>query len=339
MVGKMINRLFPAGTRRRAALHNLLYRSEAPAWLRRNHRVLPAGGEKRLTRSLTDRYFTDPTYYPDPPSEYLATPEGASDMAAHLRDRLQMFRSSVVPWLDSAMPLRGSRVLEIGCGTGASTVALVEQGAQVVGVDVSEGALAVAQERCRLYGLEASFVCANAARLPTGMEFDCVIFFAVLEHMTWTERLAALSTAWRGLAPGCFLVVIETPNRLWHTDDHTSDEPFFNWISDEVALAYSGFTRRPVYNRAFCGAPFTEETRLLFSRWGRGVSFHDFAIAFSELPHNLPVVSCLTLYRRRRVAELLRPGTAKFEKILQRLAPEVHRAFFCRYLDLVFRKP
>ena len=58
------------------------------------------------------------------------------DIHAHLLGRLTINRERVVPWLDSLQSLKGSRILEIGCGTGASTVALLEQGARVTAIDV-----------------------------------------------------------------------------------------------------------------------------------------------------------------------------------------------------------
>ena len=49
--------------------------------------------------------------------------------------RLSRDRVAVIPWLDRTRPLRGSRILEVGCGRGASTVALAEQGAELIALD------------------------------------------------------------------------------------------------------------------------------------------------------------------------------------------------------------
>ncbi|HEY6454231.1 MAG TPA: hypothetical protein VIY90_03010, partial [Steroidobacteraceae bacterium] len=54
-----------------------------------------------------------------------------ADLDAHLWGRLQNDRRIIVPWLNAQRRLHGLRILEIGCGTGSSTVALAEQGAQV----------------------------------------------------------------------------------------------------------------------------------------------------------------------------------------------------------------
>ena len=50
----------------------------------------------------------------------------APDLRAHVRERLESDRRLVVPWLDDAKPLHGQQILEIGCGTGSSTIALAE---------------------------------------------------------------------------------------------------------------------------------------------------------------------------------------------------------------------
>ena len=337
-IRRAIKVLFPEGSPQHAAVANLL-RPQIPAALRQNHRSLPEEGQTRLKRSLVEKFFTDKSYYPDPPEVYLPTPVGQHDLNDHLFGRLESFRSSVVPWVNSVVPLTGRRILEIGCGTGASTVALAEQGAEVFGLDVSEGALAVGRDRCRLYGLEATFAAGNAAEFQSvtgSRQFDCIIYFAVLEHMTWQERFASLSAAWQNLRPGQHLIVIETPNRLWYLDDHTSGELFYHWISDEVAFAYSRLTQREIYNRTFRGE-ITDEKRVLLARWGRGASYHDFVLSFGIKPEDLPVVSSLTGYSRQGLARLR--GISDFEKVLRSLAPRLHPGFLVSYLDLVFRKP
>jgi SAM-dependent methyltransferase len=54
--------------------------------------------------------------------------------------------------LDAAGVGPGTRVLDVGCGTGDVTIHLLARGADVTGMDLSPGALAVAEERIRLFG-------------------------------------------------------------------------------------------------------------------------------------------------------------------------------------------
>jgi 2-polyprenyl-3-methyl-5-hydroxy-6-metoxy-1,4-benzoquinol methylase len=127
-------------------------------------------------------------------------------------------RRMVIPWLDAAKPLKGTRILEIGCGTASSTVALAEQGAEVVGVDLDQDALAVARDRCGVYGVKAEFHTMNACDIAE--RFDgrgsTRSSFASLEHMTIPERLGA-RTAWAPVR-GRPSDGPETPNRLWYYD-------------------------------------------------------------------------------------------------------------------------
>ena len=132
------------------------------------------------------------------PEDYL------TDLHDHLNLRLTVDRLTVIPWLAAARPLQGQRILEIGCGTGSSTVALAEQGAKVLGIDIDDGALAVARDRCVAYGITAEFRSLNADRISETFgpgAFDAIIYFAALEHMTIAERLKSLRTPAKLTAP------------------------------------------------------------------------------------------------------------------------------------------
>jgi 2-polyprenyl-3-methyl-5-hydroxy-6-metoxy-1,4-benzoquinol methylase len=316
---------------------------QCPPELRTNHRPLSGIGEQRIGKALREHYFSYSTYYPDASETYLASQEGESDFSDHLLRRLLNNRNRVIPWIASATgSLKGSRVLEIGCGTGSTTVALAEQGALVTAVDLHEGSLSVARERLAVYGLSANFSCSNATDALRNCEserFDMVAFLAVLEHMTLDERLSALREAWNNLAPGGFLVVDETPNRLWYFDSHTSREHFFMWLPDDLAGLYSFRTPRPTYNKLFGNAG---HDAVGFARWGRGVSYHDFALALDCHPADLPVISCKELFIRKQTRSsrtYSHTPWKRYERFLAALRPDIHVGFFLEYLDLILQKP
>ena len=84
-------------------------------------------------------------------------------------------------------------ILDLGCGTGAHAVRLAERGYEVVGVDLSEGMLAVARRGAA--GLRASTTsnCCSATSGPSGSAgtFDAVIcMFAVLGYQTTDDDVA-----------------------------------------------------------------------------------------------------------------------------------------------------
>ena len=91
-------------------------------------------------------------------------------------------------------PRAGERVLDLGCGDGALTSKLVEQGCEVVGVDASAEMVAAA---CAL-GLDARV--ADGRALPFTNEFDAVFSNAALH---WMEQPAqVVAGVWRALKPG-----------------------------------------------------------------------------------------------------------------------------------------
>jgi S-adenosylmethionine-dependent methyltransferase len=275
---------------------------------------------------------------------WVATAEGREDLQDHLDRRLNSFRNKLIPWLDAARPLLGARILEIGCGTGASTVALAEQGATVTAIDIDEPSLRVAEERCAAHNVQCELVHANGAGARKFLErepYDFVIFFACLEHMTHVERLEAMHDTWHALPRGALWCVIETPNRLWPFDDHTSRLPFFNWLPDELAFAYSRFSPREPLRSSY--RTLSADSMESFLRHGRGVSFHEFDMAIADSA-TLDVVSSLPLWSKQRgllgLRELARryKRKSRLERTLAAFRPDIHLGFFQPFLDLIIRK-
>jgi len=240
---------------------------------------------------------------------------------------LNDFRARVVPWLNSVHPLSGSSILEIGCGTGSSTVALGEQGAKIVAIDVAEGAMEVAKERCRLYGIKnVEFKRVNAADMKNVIseKFDFVIFFAAMEHMTYDERLQAIKASYGLIKRGGYVVVVETPNRLWYRDSHTSLDYFFHWLPDELAMDYAKFTPRKFFNTEFENRPRSDKSLISLARWGRGVSFHEFVIALGDAK-KVKVASSMQSF-------LCMPEP-KFKQLIKQVGPpDIDDGFYDEYL-------
>ncbi len=290
--------------------------------------------------SLKANYFTaEDAWYA---GSYLDSRQAKEDLQDQLHRRLENFRKSVIPWLDHARPLPGSRILEIGCGTGSSTVALAEQGAEVTAVDMLESSMAVAKDRCKVYDLDVTFRVANATecgRIFKGQHFDLIIFFATLEHMTHCERLIAMRDTWDMLSPGAFWCVIDTPNRLWYLDEHTSRLPFYHWLPDELAFSYSRFSPRHSFRELYREVNETSMTDFL--RRGRGLSFHEFDLAMNGA-EKLDVVSSLPIFLESRSPlrrALLTPGNyRRYESFLTHVGPKIHRGFYRPSLDLLIRK-
>jgi 2-polyprenyl-3-methyl-5-hydroxy-6-metoxy-1,4-benzoquinol methylase len=304
-----------------------------PARLRSNFRTVDNTALSRFRDVLIDVLF---------PGTDAEVEDRSRDVWVHLVNRLERVRFEVVPWLDSCMPLRAARVLEVGCGSGSDTVALAEQGADVTAIEVHGPALEVARRRLAMYGLQARLVHGNAADvgdLVPERDFDLVLFTASLEHMTMGERLATLTDGWRMVRDGGLLGIVETPNRLWWVDRHTSQLPFYHWLPDELAFRCSGTSDRPGFGDVY--DTLTPESLLAFQRRGRGVSYHELQVAVG-LDSNLLVESGKRDFLRTR-RPLLGYGIRRrldrrYLALLRRAAPAAHPALLEEYLDIVVRK-
>jgi ubiquinone/menaquinone biosynthesis C-methylase UbiE len=84
----------------------------------------------------------------------------------------------------------GLRVLDAGCGSGAHAEALIRRGAEVIGLDSSQGLLEIARRRL---GSEVPLVHANLEEplpLPSG-RFDIVVAALVMHYLRdWAVPLA-----------------------------------------------------------------------------------------------------------------------------------------------------
>jgi SAM-dependent methyltransferase len=112
------------------------------------------------------------------------------------------------PWIDAierravSQGLRGWRALDLACGTGKSTVPLLERGYAVRGCDISEGM--IREARRKLPEHAEAFLVADMRELPDLGEFDFVLCLddAVNYLLTDAELEATFAGVARVLAPG-----------------------------------------------------------------------------------------------------------------------------------------
>ncbi len=103
-------------------------------------------------------------------------------------------------------PFRGLRVLDIGCGGGLLAEPMARLGADVVGLDASEKAVAAARAHAAAGGLEIDYRLGAVEDLATGDErFDIVLNMEIVEHVAAPETF--LATAASLVAPGGCMVV------------------------------------------------------------------------------------------------------------------------------------
>ena len=86
--------------------------------------------------------------------------------------------------LSDAAPLKGLRILDIGCGGGLLSEPMARLGATVVGADAAAGNIPVAQVHAEQSGLEIDYRNVTAEALAeAGEQFDVVLNMEVVEHV------------------------------------------------------------------------------------------------------------------------------------------------------------
>ena len=116
-------------------------------------------------------------------------------------------------WIDGACRLNGQRVLDVGCGGGILADAMARRGADVLGIDLAEKSLKVAQ----LHALETqtphvAYRCVSAEALSEEMPgaFDVVTCMEMLEHVP--DPASVVAACARLVRPGGW-VFFSTINR------------------------------------------------------------------------------------------------------------------------------
>ena len=149
------------------------------------------------TQSVSDAVAKLYNTYPFPPEPLLDEPPPGYNWRWHWL--------AACSFCTGRMPDRQDvKILDAGCGTGVGTEYLVHLNpqAQVTGIDLSERAIATAQERCRRSGADrASFhnlSIYDAGQLPG--QFDWINCVGVLHHMPDPKR--GIQVLADKLAPG-----------------------------------------------------------------------------------------------------------------------------------------
>jgi SAM-dependent methyltransferase len=102
---------------------------------------------------------------------------------------------------------RGASAIDVGCGSGWTTLFLAEAGFDALGYDLVPDNVELARERARRWGSAARFEVADMDALPDGPPANVALVFDALHH-TRAQR-ATLEGVFRRLAPGGWLVLGE----------------------------------------------------------------------------------------------------------------------------------
>lgn len=108
----------------------------------------------------------------------------------------------------STLPLKGQRVLDVGCGSGGLVRFMTREGARVTGLDTSENQLKRAG--AAIAAGDEDYISGVGQDLPfEDQTFDAVVFFNSLHHVPTGDQPAALSEALRVLKSGGEIYILE----------------------------------------------------------------------------------------------------------------------------------
>ena len=106
------------------------------------------------------------------------------------------------------LPKKSLRILDMGCGTGWTSVFFNKAGHKVLGIDISEYMIKNAEINKKKENLSnLDFKVENAEEMKFNSEFDCVVFIDSLHHCDNTKRV--IKNAYRALKKGGICIVSE----------------------------------------------------------------------------------------------------------------------------------
>ena len=153
--------------------------------------------------------------------------------------------------------LKDKRILDFGCGTGATTAALATYSEQVCAFDIDEESMQICKRRISEHGLESrvQFYCAD--ELDKGKDsmgtFDLILVNGVIEHIPLTKtglRKRIIRSLFELLRTDGCLYINDTPNRLLPVDFHTTQLWWIPWTRAGSECAYRRAVRKGRYSDA-----------------------------------------------------------------------------------------
>jgi 2-polyprenyl-3-methyl-5-hydroxy-6-metoxy-1,4-benzoquinol methylase len=204
-----------------------------------------------------------------------------ADTARFMRAKLKWRGIHTVVLSELGSRVKGSSVLDVGCGFGRFSLLAARGGARVTGADFMENAISVARVLSAASGLEVEFVCADMeSEIPDGSQYDIIYLGGVLEHLSNPLRL--LKSATRRLAPGG-MIVANCPNE----SNFRGDVSATLWLLKNYPMTASDAQMLlPVDVERLATESGLTVNRIVGTSYGRGWSM----TGYLDLVERLPIV-------------------------------------------------
>ena len=152
--------------------------------------------------------------------------------ATYDEDKSPEYRRAVDLVIRHAAVERSDTVLDLGAGTGALTLALAPDAAEVIGRDISDGMLQRAREKAAERGIENATFGNGRFRepnVPADAEIDVVVSNFAMHHLADEEKREAIDVI-AGLEPERFVL-----GDVMLFGEPAPDEPFYSPEVDDPA--------------------------------------------------------------------------------------------------------
>jgi SAM-dependent methyltransferase len=106
------------------------------------------------------------------------------------------------------LPSPPCKLLDLGIGTGWTSLFFAQRGYDVTGQDIAVDMIALAEKNKSRYNIDSlKFITCDYEDLPFEKEFDCAVFYDSLHHSV--DVYQALAAVYRSLKPGGIFIAIE----------------------------------------------------------------------------------------------------------------------------------
>ena len=192
---------------------------------------------------------------------YYESPRGVADRMINEWLRRPGLVKRLQIALDFSDPVQGKRILDVGCGSGKFVVECAKKGAKVVGVDVSEEMVRLAENACRMNGVTAEFIVGDIHDLQLN-GFDVCVCLGVVEYFQDPEPL--IRKIFHAVVPGG-RIVMSVPSLL------APQTPLRAAFLFRRGVHCYFFTKRQM--KEICLAHGTEPRSVKFASYGPGFVF------------------------------------------------------------------